>query len=130
MALDPVVITGARLVTFGMTASEAARYPLQVARNADEGDFRHSLEWPADLASGHGSELTWYIRSYNGAVPPAVEAVQVTVGGEALAVQGEPDFPGVYHFTWTPRGDGPWELSLETAGATLATLKVRGASAA
>ncbi len=123
MAIQPIVITAATMTSVTLPAANAADYPLQVARNVRVGDYRHSLEWPADLAAGQMASMTWFIRPYGEDPIPGPDSVRVLVGGLELSVTGNPKAPGAYAFSWAPSGPGPHALTLTVAGAPWAVLE-------
>ncbi|MCA1813684.1 MAG: peptidylprolyl isomerase [Halobacteriales archaeon] len=123
MAIQAPTIRTARLVQVTLTAEQAAKLPMQVAQNVRSGDSRHSLEWPHDLRAGVSSNLTWYIRPYNGTSPPGPGDVQIQVDGATLDVQGEA-FPGIYHWRWSPSRTGAFDATLLRNGTAMATLRV------
>jgi len=122
-AVDAVTITRARLVHIELPGERAAHYPLQVARNARVGDWRHSLEWPNDLHAGRPSDLTWYVRTYNDSNPaPPARDLTIRVEGAVLSVVGDADAPGALHWAWTPPRPGHYDVELARGTETLATL--------
>jgi peptidylprolyl isomerase len=123
MAVVPVRITATHALKVSLPASEAARLPLQVAKNLRAGDLRHSLEFPADLHAGAPSRLTWYVRPYNGAAVPAT-GLSVQDGGGNATIMVAPAQPGIYPFDWTPTSAGDHTLALLQGGTTLARLHV------
>jgi cyclophilin family peptidyl-prolyl cis-trans isomerase len=128
LALDPVDISAAELVNVTLPAPRAAQLPPRVGLNVREGDLRHSLEWPADLAPARASELVWYLRPYNGTAAPSAAQLALRItgpGGEdAPALRPDGAYPEVLRFTWTPRAAGPHEATLSQAGRALATIVV------
>jgi cyclophilin family peptidyl-prolyl cis-trans isomerase len=120
MAVVPVRITAARLVTLSLPAATWAHYPFEVARNARVGDLRHSLEWPADLHAGSASLLTWYARPYGSASAPALVEVRDESGPLPLGAARA----GIYHFSWTPPTAGAHTLALWVDGKPVASLAV------
>lgn len=124
MAVRPVRITGMTRVTLDLPADVLARYPLVVPPNQRTGDWRHSLEWPRDLSAGAASDLTWYVRAYNGTTAPHASAVTVRLAGADLPVQGDPLAPGAYRFSWTPPAPGRHEATLIAGGTALGTLVI------
>jgi len=127
MATPPVTIRSATIV---QVTEPAGRYPLGVAKDVRAGDFRHSLEWPADLQAGQPADLTWYVRPYNATPPPDASAVRIEVAGMPLVAVGEPDTAGVYHVRWTPPHAGAFEARFDAGGKTRATLQVAVPAAA
>lgn len=123
-AVVPVQIRTAELTDLTLDAEEAAALPMQVARNVRIGDFRHSLEWPADLKPGAAGPLTWYVRPYNDtpSIDPARLALRVD--GEPVALQPEAGLPDILHFTWTPPAAGRHEVTLLRDGTAWAALAV------
>jgi peptidylprolyl isomerase len=119
MALVPVQIAGAHLVTLSLPEAQAAHYPLRVARNVRAGDLRHSLEAPADLHAGAAGNLTWYIRAYGNAAAPT-EGVSVRDSDGAVAL-GHAE-SGVYPLRWVPATPGPHALRFFQGDTLLATL--------
>jgi peptidylprolyl isomerase len=125
-AVQAVAITATRLLTVELDAEAASHYPLQVAKNVRVDAWRHSLEWPNDLRAGQAADLTWYVRTSDDAKPaPAAPELQIRVGNETLAVEGDPDASGAYHWQWTPTAAGAHEASLLRGADVLATLTVR-----
>ncbi|MES2153829.1 MAG: peptidylprolyl isomerase [bacterium] len=122
MAVAPVTINATSLVKLTLSGEDAAAFPLDVARNVRVGDFRHSLQWPANLAAGKAAQLEWFVRPYNGAPVPGAESVRIRVDGRELAV-GDGGAAGAYRFTWTPNSGGPHDLAMYVAGAPWATLQ-------
>lgn len=123
MAVPPIAITGAAWTQVRLPPQEAARYPLQVAANVRWGDYRHSLEWPADLVAGSPAHLTWYVRPYNGTEPPAGR-ITVAAGPATMEARPDGDAPGAYHFTWTPPRAGRHQLELRAGTVAVATMTV------
>lgn len=127
MAVPPVLISAATMGTITLGKAEWAHYPMQVARDVKHGSFRDSLEWPADLRAGRTSDLTWYVRTYNGtsAYAPPVTAV---VDGATLATRVDADGAGAggagYAFTWTPNAAGNHTVVLKAGPTTVGTLVV------
>lgn len=105
-AINPVKILRADLVRLDLPHEASARYPLRVALNEREGNFRHSLEWPADLRAGAQARLVWYVRPYEEEAVPDPGRVLVEVDGQRRPVLGDPDAGGVYAWTWTPSTSG------------------------
>jgi peptidylprolyl isomerase len=125
LAVPPVTIHSAALVHVEVVGSSN---PLQVAKDVRAGEFRHSLEWPNDLAAGRPSPLTWYMRSYDGTDPPASGSLDVEIGTQHILVDGEAT-PGIYHFTWTPPDLLHHTATLHAGTTTLATLDIDPAKA-
>jgi cyclophilin family peptidyl-prolyl cis-trans isomerase len=123
MAIQAPTIRSAQLVQVELSAQRAAQLPMRVAQNVRDGDFRHSLEWPADLQPGRESDLTWYVRAYNGTSPPAASELALAVDGATRAVHGE-EFGGIYHWAWTPSRAGAFDATLLRNGTAWATLRV------
>jgi cyclophilin family peptidyl-prolyl cis-trans isomerase len=124
MALQPTLIRHTSMVRILQAPGEL---PMQVAKNKRSGDLRHSLEWQPDLWSGDGNPhtLTWYTRTYNGTAAPDPGRVHVRIDGQDLAVTGEPETPGVYHFEWTPPDRTAHSATFVSDGAAPATLVIR-----
>lgn len=123
-AIDPPQITAARLVTVDVPAAEAARYPYVVAQNVRLGDFRHSADWPADLAAGRESRLGWYVRPYNATAPPRADEVRIRVADAEIPVTGDEAAAGAFTWTWTPAAPGVYDATLVWRGEETATLRV------
>lgn len=124
-AVDAVAITGARLVTVALDAARADDFPLRVAQNVRVDAWRHSLEWPRDLAAGRAASLTWYLRTSNDdQPPPAASALTIRIGETALPVEGDAGGAGIYHWTWEPVAAGDHEVALLHGDEVLATLVV------
>jgi len=123
-AVVPVMITRAELQEVTLPRAQAATLPLQVATNARTGDFRHSLEWPRDLAPGKAADLTWYIRPYNDTPSMDPGRLALAIDGEPVALHPEPGLPDILHFTWSPPSAGTHAAVLSKDGAAWATLRV------
>lgn len=121
----PPLILSATLTDVVLDGRVAAQLPREVARNVRTGDFRHSLEWPHDLAAGHESRLTWYIRPYNGTASPDPARLALSVEGEPVALTPEVGLPEVLAFRWTPPSAGEHPATLALDGKPLATLAIR-----
>lgn len=124
LALDPPVITAARLTTVDVPAEDAERIPYVVAKNVRLGDFRHSADWPANLRAKEEAALGWYVRPYNATAPPAAADVRILVGDEQRPVTEDPDAPGAFSWTWTPPSPGIYSATLAWKGEPTATLKI------
>lgn len=124
MAIDATAITGTQLVSLEYSPGQAAQFPFVVAKNHREGDYRHSLDWPRSIAPGQPSNLTWYIRPYNGTTVPAADDARIRIGDESLPVRGEAGVPGIYHWTWSPPRAGEHNATFVVASNTLATLRL------
>lgn len=122
MAVNPVKITGARLVAIEQAGATAAQFPLIVADDVRAGDYRHSLEAPADLKSGVTAQISWYIRAYNGQPLPPAATSSIRVDGGDLAVLEDQFAPGHYTALWTPQNAGLTHLSFLVQGVAWATL--------
>lgn len=116
-ALDPVRITAAEAVQVTLTPAQAATMPPRVGQNVRVGDLRHSLEWPADLAPGRPSTLTWCIRPYNGTTLPDPSGLRIAVTGPGgmvtLPVTPHPQYPDILRWTWAPAAAGDYDAVLE-----------------
>jgi cyclophilin family peptidyl-prolyl cis-trans isomerase len=124
-AVQAVAIRAVREVVVERTPSEWSRLPLQVARNVRMGDWRHSLQWDADLTPGGESNLTWFVRTSNASNPaPAASQVAIRVGHEVLPVVGEPEASGKYTWRWRPESSGATAAILVVAGQDVAELVV------
>ena len=123
-AIMPVTITSAQLQDVTLPAAAAAKLPLQVARNVRTGDYRHSLEWPHDLAAGRPSDMTWYVRPYNDTASLDPARLGLTIDGTATAFTPEPGLPDILHLSWTPAAAGSPPATLWLDGKPLATLSI------
>lgn len=124
MAIDAVAIQGVDLDEVTLSGDVAAGYPLAVAENVRVGDFRHSLEWPRNLSPANESELTWYVRAYNGTALPSPGDLSIIVDNASIPVAEEPGVPGALRWRWTPPRGGDFEARLIRADLTIATLTV------
>lgn len=128
MALQPVTIRSAAAVGVTLDGAEAAHVPARVGLNVRMENHRHSLEWPADLAPGKASTLTWYIRPYNesASLAPSSLALRVEGPGGLAQVPLEPqaDNPQILRWRWAPPARGDYAVTVAQAGRDLATIHV------
>ncbi|HUR26102.1 MAG TPA: peptidylprolyl isomerase [Candidatus Thermoplasmatota archaeon] len=124
MAVQPVTISTAELRDVTLPAKEAARLPLQVARNVRAGDYRHSLEWPHDLAAGRSADLTWYVRPYNETASLDTTLLTLSIDGLAVPFTPQPGLPDILAFHWTPGTSGMHAATLALDRNALATLTI------
>jgi hypothetical protein len=128
MAVQPPRILAATNEAQLLERAVAAGLPARVGLNVRDGDLRHSLEWPADLAPGRASELTWYLRPYNDTAAPEPSGLALRVagpGGEASpALRPEEGYPEVLRWSWTPPAPGAHRATLLRGSAELAAIDV------
>jgi cyclophilin family peptidyl-prolyl cis-trans isomerase len=127
-ALDPVRITAAEAINVTLSPAEAARLPGRVGQNVRAGDLRYSLEWPADLAPGRASTLTWFLRPYNNTAPPDPATLTMRIAGpggtSTPALRPHPDYDEILAWDWAPPALGTYEATLLQRGTALATIAV------
>lgn len=123
-AVDGVAIRSMRIQEGELTAAALAPYPMAVAKNVRVGEFRHSADYPRNLAANASNPLTWYIRGYNDTAPPSAASVQVRVENQTLPVEGDPTAEGAYHWAWTPSRPGSHEATVLVDGKEWATLVI------
>jgi len=123
-AVVPCTIARARVSQSVLAPEVASRYPLKVAQNHREGDFRHSLEWPRDLRAGVERDLTWYVRPYNGSAPPEASRVTIEVDGRTHAPQGDREAEGAFHWRFAPSAPGTHEAVFRVDGRAVGRLAI------
>lgn len=123
-AVQPVEITATSRVIVTLEAEQAAALPMKTAERVRTDTAAYNLEWPATLAAGRDSALTAYVTHYDGTSPPSVQELSLTIDGETLALEGDAAAAGIYHFHWTPRAAGEYEVIFSAGGAELAILYV------
>ncbi|MEA3135748.1 MAG: peptidyl-prolyl cis-trans isomerase [Thermoplasmata archaeon] len=124
LAIQPVTISAAELRDVTLPAAQAAHLPMQVARNVRAGDYRHSLEWPHDLAPGQAADLAWYVRPYNETASLDPARLALSVDGQAVPFTPDPGLPDILAFRWTPTASGEHAATLALDGKALATLTI------
>ena len=125
-AVEPVRIQGAELVEVRLPIAQAARLPMVVGPSVREGDYRYTLEWPADLAAGSEHALTWYVRPFNGSAslePGTLRAKVEGPGGEAwVPLEPHPAWQDLLGWRWVPAEPGAYRASLLQGGRALAVV--------
>jgi cyclophilin family peptidyl-prolyl cis-trans isomerase len=125
MAVLPATISAAELTPVKLAVAQAAHLPLQVARNVRAGDYRHSLEWPNDLAVGKSANLTWYVRPYNDTASLDPARLSLSIDGQAVHLVPKSGLPDILAFHWTPTKAGSQVAVLAMDGKPLASLEIR-----
>jgi peptidylprolyl isomerase len=131
-AVPPAQILGATVSPINLSASRASELPLDVAQDVRSGNYRHSLEWPANLRSNVSSNLTWYVRPFNGAPsldPSKLKLEIVSTGATNATAQWpalspEANLPDILHFRWMPPRPGAYNATLYNGTAVGATLRI------
>ncbi len=103
-AIEPVEITAVEVLELSLPPALAAELPRRTARDRlRTDDAAYNLEWPATLAPGQTTTMSFYVTVFDeGAVPPPAESLALRIDGEEFRVRADADWPGIYRFDWTP----------------------------
>lgn len=127
IAVQPAVIQKAVVTTTELPRDVAAQFPRVVGERTvvESPPTRYTPEWPANLAVGNLSALTWYVYTPADEPPPDLRS--------AIAVVERPDGPPlriapladpadvrILHWTWTPSAPGAHAIALEIGGTIVA----------